>query len=103
MGAIDVLQFFRSWGGVIGLAFDIAGAIMVYIGVRIPFRHALLLERNVVEKTVDDIGDPKLIAKNESFNRDRARERVRASWWAAWGLACFVLGFALQAFSVWPK
>lgn len=103
MSAIDVFQFFRTWSGVIGLGFDIAGAALVYLGVRAPLRQALLLERQIVEETIDDIGAPDLLAKNEAFNRDRALERVRAARFAWLGLVCFIVGFALQAISAWPK
>jgi len=103
MTAAEVFQFAHSWGAVIGLGFDIVGATFVYLSVRTTLREAFLLERQVVGETVDDIGAPELLAKNESFKRDRVRERTRASQIAWWGLVSFVLGFALQAISAWPK
>jgi hypothetical protein len=103
MASIELFQFIRTWGAVVGLAFDITGAVLVYVGVRTPLRQALLLERNVIEETIDDVGAPELIEKNEAFNRKRAAERVRASRYAWVGLICFIVGFALQAVSAWPK
>jgi hypothetical protein len=103
MTAAEVFQYAQAWGAVVGLGFDIVGAILVYLGVRTPLRQAFLLERHVVGETIDDIGAPELLAKNEAFQRDRARERRRASQSAWWGLVFFVLGFALQAISAWPK
>jgi hypothetical protein len=99
----EVFQYVQTWGAVAGLGFDIVGAILVYLGVRTPLRQAFLLERHVDGQTVGDIGDPEVRAKNEAFQRDRARERTRASQSAWWGLVFFVLGFALQAVSSWPK
>ena len=103
MIATEIFQFGQTWGAVIGLGFDIVGATFVYLAVRTTFREAFLLERQVVGETVDDIGAPELLAKNESFKRDRARERTRVSKIAWWGLVCFIIGFALQAISAWPK
>lgn len=103
MTAAEVFQFIQTWGAVIGLGFDIIGATFVYLSVRTTLREAFLLERQVVGETVDGIGAPELLAKNESFKRDRVRERTRASRIAWWGLVSFVLGFVLQAISVWPK
>jgi hypothetical protein len=103
MTTAEVFQHAQAWSGVVGLAFDIVGAILVYLGVRTPLRQAFLLERQVVGKTIDEIGAPEVVAKNEAFQRDRARERTRASQSAWWGLVFFVLGFALQAVSAWPK
>jgi hypothetical protein len=103
MTTVEVLQYVQTWGAVAGLGFDIVGAILVYLGVRTPLRQALLLERQVVGETINDIGAPEVLAKNEAFQRDRARERRRASQSAWWGLVFFVLGFALQGISAWPK
>jgi len=103
MTAAEVFHYVQTWGAVVGLGFDIVGATLVYLGVRTPLRQAFLLERHVVGETIDDIGAPELLAKNEAFQRDRARERRRASQSAWWGLVFFVLGFALQAISAWPK
>lgn len=103
MTAAEAYQFAQTWGAAIGLCFDIVGATFVYLSVRTTLREAFLLERQVVGETVDDIGAPELLAKNESFKRDRVRERTRASQIAWWGLVSFVLGFALQAISLWPK
>jgi type IV secretory pathway component VirB8 len=57
----------------------------------------------VVGETVEEIGAPELLAKNEAFKHDRAREQARASQIAWWGCVFFVLGFVLQAISAWPK
>jgi hypothetical protein len=103
MTTAEVFQYAQTWGAVVGLGFDIVGAILVYLGVRTPLRQAFLLERQVVGETIGDIGAPEVLAKNEAFQRDRARERRRASQSAWWGLVFFVLGFALQALSAWPK
>lgn len=103
MTTAEVFQFAQTWGAVIGLGFDIVGAIFVYLSVRTTLREAFLLERQVVGETVHDIGAPELLEKNESFKRDRVRERTRASKIAWWGLVSFVLGFTLQAISAWPK
>jgi len=102
--AAEVVQFAQTWGAVIGLGFDIVGATFVYLSVRTTLREAFLLERQaVVGETTNDISAPELLAKNESFKRDRVRERTRASRIGWWGLVCFVLGFALQAISAWPN
>ena len=103
MTTAEVFQFAQTWGAVIGLGFDIVGATLVYLSVRTTLREAFLLERQAVGETTGDIGTPELLAKNEAFQRDRARERRRASQAAWWGLVFFVLGFALQAISAWPK
>jgi hypothetical protein len=101
--AADFLQYAQHWGTIVGLGLDIVGATLVYLGVRTPLRQAMLLERQVVGETVAELGAPELLAKNEAFQRDRARERRRASQSAWWGLVFFVLGFALQAVAAWPK
>ncbi len=77
-------------------------AIFVYLSVRATLREAFLLERQAVGETIGDLGSPELLAKNESFKRDRVRERTRASQIAWWGLVSFIVGFVLQAISAWP-
>ncbi len=99
----EVFQFVQTWGHVTGLCLDILGATLVYLGVRTPLRQAFLLERQVVGESISEIGAPELLAQNEGFKRDRARERSRASQYAWWGFVFFVVGFALQAISAWPK
>lgn len=102
MTTAEVFQFAQTWGAVIGLGFDIMGAIFVYLSVRTTLREAFLLERQEVGESKDAIGAPELAAKNESFKRDRVRERTRASRIGWWGLVSFIVGFALQAVSAWP-
>ena len=102
MTAAELLQYTQAWGTVVGLGLDMVGATLVYLGVRTTLRQAWLLERQVVGEVVGDI-DAELQAKNEAFQRDRARERARASQSAWWGLVFFVIGFALQAISAWPR
>ena len=93
----------RTWGSVIGLAFDIVGAILVYYGIRINIDKADALEQVKVPVLMDDLGSPENIRENQLLSRGRAFERVRASRWAAAGLLCFLLGFVLQAIGSWPK
>lgn len=100
---IDVLSLLRAWGGVVGLCFDILGAILVFLGVNITRQQAVSLERHALEQTIDDIGAPGLLEKNEAFSRSRALERLRGARWAMAGLCCFIVGFVLQAFSAWPS
>lgn len=99
----NIIQFVQTWGHVIGLSLDIVGATLVYRGVRTPLRQAFLLERQVVGESIAEIGAPELLAQNEVFKRDRARERSRASQYAWWGFVFFVVGFLIQTISVWPK
>jgi hypothetical protein len=99
----DAWLFVRTWGSVIGLAFDIAGALLVYAGVRVTLARAFQLEDIPVAKLYDDLGSPEMIKKHERLNAERAAERVRASRWAQYGLALFLVGFTLQAIGSWPK
>ena len=92
-----------TWGSVIGLGFDIAGAVLVYFGVRITIAKANALEEVELPKLLGDLGSPENLERNRHLSLGRALERVRASRWAAAGLVCFVLGFALQAIGSWPK
>jgi hypothetical protein len=96
-------DFVGTWGSVIGLALDILGAFLVFIGVYVAPRQALALEQQAVQETIADIGAPEVAAKNEGFNRDRAFERLRASRSAAMGMAFFVAGFLFQMAGSWPK
>lgn len=99
----DAWLFFSRWGSVLGVTFDIIGAVLVYVGVRINFRQAAMLEDIKVGKTIDDIGAPEILMWNEQQAVARARERVRAARWARVGLVFFIVGFALQAIGSWPK
>lgn len=95
--------FLRTWGSVIGLAFDIIGACLVYIGVRTSLAEALRLEAPVVPMTINDIGGANIVQKAREASNLRAQERLRAKHWALVGLVFFLLGFLLQAIGSWPK
>ena len=99
----ELWLFLRTWGSVIGLAFDIAGALLVYIGVRVTIARAFALEDIPVAKLFDDLGSPEMVEKHERLNDARAAERLRASRWARYGLVLFLVGFVLQAVGSWPK
>lgn len=99
----EVWSFVRIWGSALGPTLDVIGAVLVFVGVYISPPRALSVERNVIEETIDDIGAPELIAKNEGFNRARAFERLRASRWAAIGLGFVIAGFICQAIGGLPK
>lgn len=101
--AVEIWLFFRTWGSVLGLSLDIVGAVLVYYGIRINIARADALEQVVVPVMMDDLGSRENIKQNQDLSHGRALERLRASRWAAAGLALFVLGFALQAISSWPK
>jgi len=98
----DTWTFLRTWGGVIGPALDILGAVFVFIGVYVAPPKALALEQQAVQQTIGDIGTPEHDAKNEGFSRERALERLRTSRWAATGLLFFVVGFLCQIIGGWP-
>ncbi|MGZ8252242.1 MAG: hypothetical protein ACXW1P_07315 [Methylophilaceae bacterium] len=100
---LDIWHFFRTWGSVVGLAFDIAGACLVYLGVRTTLAEALTLEAQIIPMSIDDIGNENLSEKVSEISHLRAKERLRAKYWALVGLVCFLLGFLLQAFGSWPK
>lgn len=93
----------RAWGSVIGLAFDIAGACLVYIGVRTSLPEALRLEAPVVPMTIDDIGGANIVQRATESSNQRAQERLRAKRWSLAGLVFLILGFLLQAIGSWPK
>ena len=95
--------FLRTWGSVIGLAFDIGGACLVYVGVRTSLAEALRLEAPVVPMVVGDIGGEGLVKRASEATILRAQERLRAKRWSLAGLVFFVLGFLLQAIGSWPK
>lgn len=100
---MEALSFLRTWVSVIGLGFDMVGAILIYVGVRMSLTDALVLEKPVVAMTIDDIGGAKALAAAHAASERRARERVRAARWALAGLTLFLLGFVLQAIGSWPK
>ncbi len=100
---LTAFDMMRQWSGFVGLIFDIVGALLVYVGVRISIARATLIEQIHQVRLFDDMGDPDLLRKNEAVAAERARERVRASRWAGVGLICFLIGFSLQAVSAWPK
>ena len=100
---VEAWYFVRTWGSVIGLAFNIAGALLVYAGVRVTIARAFQLEDIPVAKLFDDLGSPELVEKHERLNADRAAERMRASRWAQYGLTLFLIGFSLQAIGSWPR
>jgi len=93
----------EKWGSVIGLGFDLLGAILVFCGVWTNIKAALQLEQTAPLKMFDDLGSPENLAADRFQTEARARERVRTSRWALWGLASLGFGFALQAFSAWPR
>jgi hypothetical protein len=97
------LAFMVKWGSVLGVAFDIVGAVVVYVGVRISFRQAAMLEQIKQVETIDDMGAPDVLMWNSGQAQARARDRVRASRWAGAGLAFFIFGFLLQGIGGWPK
>lgn len=100
---VEGWAFLRTWGSVIGLAFDIAGACLVYVGVRTSLAEALRLEAPVVPMTIGDIGGEKLMQQAKAASNLRAQERLRAKRWSLAGLALFIFGFLLQAVGGWPK
>jgi len=99
----NCLVLLQKWGPFVGLMFDIVGASLVYVGVRISIVRATAIEQIFQVRLFGDMGDPDLLRKNEEVADERARERVRASKWAMAGLICFVIGFILQAIGAWPS
>lgn len=99
----DLFQFLRTWGSVIGLGFDIAGACLVYVGVRVSLSGARSLEAPVVPMTINDIGGPAMVEQAKLASENRARERLRAARWSLAGLSLLLIGFGLQAIGSWPK
>ncbi len=100
-GAMDYIV--QTWGGVIGPAFDIVGAILIYCGVRIGIHRARVLEETPVIKTFNDLGSKKNIEDNQALSEGRAVERVKAGNFATIGLFCLVIGFVLQILANWPN
>lgn len=100
---VEGWAFLRTWGSVIGLAFDIAGACLVYVGVRTSLAEAFRLEAPVVPMTIDDIGGTRMVQRATEASNLRAQERLRAKRWSLAGLALFICGFLLQAVGGWPK
>ncbi|MCL5669212.1 MAG: hypothetical protein M1392_04370 [Gammaproteobacteria bacterium] len=100
---IEIWCFLSTWGAVIGLALDIGGACLVYVGVRTSLAEALRLEAPIVPMTIDDIGGEGMVQRANEASTRRAEERLRAKRWSLVGLAFFLLGFLLQAISSWPK
>lgn len=99
----DTWSFIRTWGAVVGPGFDIVGAILVFKGVHVTIYRARALERTAPVVLIDDVGSPEIVEKNERFELERAKERLRASRWAAAGLAFLVLGFLCQVLAGWPR
>ena len=99
---IGFYELLLTWGSFIGLGFDIAGASLVYLGVRISLVKALELEAPAVPMTIGDIGGPDLVQKANTISNLRARERIRAKNYALIGLGFFILGFLLQGIGSWP-
>ncbi len=87
----------------VGLGFDIAGACLVYIGMRVSLSGARSLEEPVVPMTIDDVGGPAMVERSTLASENRARERLRAARWSLAGLSLFLIGFGLQAIGSWPK
>lgn len=100
---MDIWPFLQLWGSVLGLGLDIIGACLVYFGIRIGIEKASALEEVELPRLMGDLGSPENLERNRQLSFARAGERVRASRSAAVGLACFVLGFMLQAIGSWPK
>lgn len=99
----DIWLFLRTWGSVIGLAFDIGGAYLVYVGVRTSLAEALRLETPIVPMTLDDLGGDNIVQRANEASNLRAQERLRPMNWSLAGLALFIFGFLLQAIGSWPK
>jgi hypothetical protein len=99
----EIWFFLRTWGSVIGLAFDIVGACLVYVGIRTSLAEALRLEAQVVPMTIGDIGGESMVQRANENSTRRAEERLRAKRWSFVGLVFFLLGFFLQAIGSWPK
>lgn len=99
----ELLSLTRTWGVVVGLGFDIMGAILVYNGVRVSLVKADALEQIELPRLFDDVGSSENLERNRQLSLRRAAERFRASRWAAFGLGCFILGFLLQIIGGWPR
>lgn len=99
----EIVFFLSIWGSVIGLLFDIVGAYLVYMGVRISFAEAFRLESPVLPMLMDDLGNEVMALQARKLSHDRVKERLRAKFWSFVGLAFFILGFLLQAIGSWPK
>ncbi len=99
----EIWLFLRTWGSVIGLAFDIGGACLVYSGVRTSLAEAHRLEAPVVPMTFDDIGGEGMVQRANEASNQRVQERLRAKRRSCFGLVLFILGFLLQAIGNWPK
>lgn len=99
----QIWPFLRTWGSVVGLAFDIGGACLAYVGIRTSLAEALRLEAPIVPMTMDDLGGESIVRRANEASNLRAQERLRAKRWSLAGLAFFVIGFLLQAVGSWPK
>lgn len=100
---MTLCDFLSRWASFTGLMFDIAGAFIVCYGVHITLIKAESLESVVIPMTLGDIGGEGIIEKAELAKRLRVKERISARNYSWLGLACFVVGFLLQAIGSWPK
>lgn len=100
---MHLCEFLSRWASVLGLSLDIAGAFLVYLGVRVSFKQAESLETIPTYMTIGDIGKEHIIEKASITKKARIEERLRAKKYSKLGLVFFVAGFLLQVLGSWPQ
>lgn len=103
MEIYEYLNIVKTWASVIGLFFDIVGAVIVWFSVRITIEKANALEEVALPISFDGVGSPENIKENKILSEKRAKERVRASKLALIGLGFFITGFCIQAYGSLPN
>ena len=85
------------WFTVVGLAFDMAGVVVIAIGV-VAFKKQLVEQHK--ESGAARYGGPsdETVQKWEAF-----KDRLRQSKTAWWGAVLLFVGFALQVYGGWPQ
>jgi hypothetical protein len=97
----ELLAFLRLWGLFFGLIFCAVGACCFFVGVRMQISEARKLDE-LISSQPNKMADGKRLDKAISVRDNRSRERDHAKRLEIVGIALFVLGLILQAFSSFP-